>query len=121
MRDEMKFGDLVLFYHSNTQPPGVAGVARVVKEAYPDDTAEDRQSSYYDKKAMQSGRGNVWVRVDVELVGIFPHFVALDHMRSDPVLAGLMVTQKGCRLSVQPVAKKHFDQICRLGGYPVEV
>jgi predicted RNA-binding protein with PUA-like domain len=121
MRDEMKFGDLVLFYHSNTHPPGVAGIARIVKEAYPDDTAEDRQSPYYDKKAMESGRGNVWVRVDVELVGIFARFVALDDMRSEPTLAGLMVTQKGCRLSVQPVDQKHFLYICQLGGSQIKV
>ena len=100
MRDGMKKGDQVLFYHSNAEPPGVAGVCCVVKEGYPDDTAD----------------GAAWVMVDVEFVKKFKRFVALDELKDDKKLQGMLVVKKGMRLSVQPVNKAHFDEVCRLGS-----
>ena len=115
MRDEMKLGDLALFYHSNANPPGVAGVMRVVREAYSDDTAEQTSNPYYDPKTMRAGKSNPWVRVDLELVEKFAREVSLAELREDARLEGLMVTRKGSRLSIQPVEKKHFLHICCLG------
>ncbi len=115
MRDDMQLGDLALFYHSNANPPGVAGIMRVVREAYPDDTAEDEKSPYFDAKWVAAGKPNRWVRVDLELVEKFAQEVSLQALRADTKLAGLMVTRKGCRLSIQPVEKRHFLRICKLG------
>ena len=116
MRDEMKVGDVALFYHSNANPPGVAGIMQVVREAYADDTAEDPNSSYFDAKWVAAGKPNRWVRVDLKLLEKFPREVSLQELREDACLVGLMVTRKGVRLSIQPVDKKHFLHICRLGG-----
>jgi predicted RNA-binding protein with PUA-like domain len=113
MRDEMNVGDLVLFYHSNANPPGVAGVARVCKAAYPDPTQFDRRSRYFDEKS--SRQEPRWLMVDVEFVEKFPAIVSLDELKSEPNLDGLLVTKRGQRLSIQPVDKPHFELICRLG------
>ncbi|MFU8779862.1 MAG: EVE domain-containing protein [Kiritimatiellia bacterium] len=115
MRDAMRVGDLALFYHSNATPPGVVGVMRVVREGYPDDTAADKTSPYFDAKAAAAGKSNPWVRVDLELVEKFPVAVRLEQLRAEPALAGLMVTRKGSRLSVQPVEQNHFVHICHMG------
>ena len=115
MRDDMRVGDLALFYHSNANPPGVAGIMRVVREGYPDDTAENASSPYYDEKTMVAGKPNPWVRVDLAIVEKFSHEVSLQTLRDDSKLDGLLVTRKGSRLSVQPVEKSHFEHICRLG------
>ena len=114
MRDEMKCGDRALFYHSNTTPPGVAGVMRVVREAYPDDTALDPASPYHDPRS-RDGR-TVWVRVDLAFEARLPTFVSLDRMKADPALEGMLVTRRGMRLSVQPVEPAHFAHVLRLGG-----
>jgi len=113
MRDTMKLGDLVLFYHSNAKPPGIAGIAKVCSKAYPDPTARDEQSGYYDPKA--SKEKPIWMMVDVAFVEKFDHFVALDELRKDNKLSDLLVLKRGMRLSIQPVEKKHFDQIRKLG------
>src|SRR5690606_13531408 len=84
MRDQMRVGDLVLFYHSNADPPGVAGVGRICREAYPDHTALDPASEYHDPRATP---GNpIWCMVDVEFVEKFPRLVSLDEMRAHPDL-----------------------------------
>ena len=118
MRDDMQVGDLALFYHSNTKPPGVAGVCRVVKEAYPDHTAQDPKSNYYDPKA--SPDNPRWVMVEVQWLAEFPTYVSLDMLKaeSEPgaALDGLLVTRRGSRLSITPVEKKHFNHICKMGG-----
>ena len=92
----MKKGDLVLFYHSNAEPPGVAGVCRVVKEGY------------LEKKPS-------WMMMDVEFVSKFKRFVALDELKADKKLQGMLVIKRGMRLSVQPVDKEHFDEVVNLG------
>lgn len=108
----MKVGELVLFYHSSTEPPGVVGLARVVKEAYPDHFAFDRKSAYYDAKTKPEAPR--WFMVDLEFAERFPGTLSLERLKSDPKLKTMVVTQRGSRLSVQPVDKAHFDRVCRL-------
>jgi predicted RNA-binding protein with PUA-like domain len=112
MRDDMKVGDRVLFYHSNASPPGVAGIAEVSRAAYPDHTALDPQDEYYDPKA--TAEDPRWYMVDVAFVEKFENFVPLDELKSRRTFAGMLVTGKS-RLSVQPVDRKHFDAVVRLG------
>jgi predicted RNA-binding protein with PUA-like domain len=114
MRDEMAVGDLVLFYHSNADPPGVAGVARVVSPSYPDPTQFDPRSEYHDPKASETEPR--WWLVDVEFVEQLPNLVSLSALKADPKLRGMWVTQRGMRLSVQPVEKEHFRHVLRCGG-----
>ncbi|MCA9607672.1 MAG: EVE domain-containing protein [Myxococcales bacterium] len=115
MRDEMAVGDLVLFYHSNAKPPGVAGIARVCSESYPDPTQFDRKSKYYDEKATKDEPR--WSLVDVEHVETFDALVSLDELKSHAdELDGLMVIKRGIRFSVQPVDAKHFAKILKLAG-----
>lgn len=109
----MQVGDLALFYHSNADPPGVAGVARVCREAYPDDSQFKPKSHYYDAASKKDDPR--WSMVDVEFVEVFPHFVALEALKSDAKLEGMLVCKKGMRLSVQPVEPAHFEHVLRLG------
>jgi predicted RNA-binding protein with PUA-like domain len=111
MRDDMKIGDMVLFYHSNTKPPGVVGLARVCREGYPDHTAFDKKDKHYDPKSDPDKP--TWIMVDVEFVEKFPGVVSLDDLKADPSLDGMLVTRRGQRLSIQPVEKKHFDTVCK--------
>jgi predicted RNA-binding protein with PUA-like domain len=113
MRDEMRIGDLVLFYHSNATPPGVAGVARVSRAAYPDHTAWDRKDPHYDPKSTEAKP--IWMMVDVSFEEAFPEVVALDTLKAAPELDGMLVTRRGQRLSVQPVAAEHFRFVRKLG------
>jgi predicted RNA-binding protein with PUA-like domain len=116
LRDELKLGDLVLYYHSNADPPGVAGICRVSRESYPDPTALDPSDPHYDPKA--TAAQPIWMAVDVEMVEKFPQLVSLDVLRAQPKLADLMVLRRGMRLSIQPVDPKHMDLIRRLGTGP---
>ena len=112
MRDEMKIGDEVLFYHSNAKPPGVAGTAKVVKESYPDFTAFDANSKYYDPKSSQENPR--WFMVDIKLQKKFKRLLPLDELREIKALEKMELLRKGSRLSVQPVSKKEFDTILKL-------
>jgi predicted RNA-binding protein with PUA-like domain len=112
MRDEMKIGDLVLFYHSSAEPTGVAGIGRVCSAPYPDATQFVKKSPYYDATAKADDPR--WILVDVEHVETFPGVVTLETIKADPKLAGIHVTRKGNRLSVQPVEPAHFDRIVEL-------
>jgi len=114
MRDDMKVGDFVLFYHSNCKPPHVAGVARVCREAYPDFTALDSDSNYFDPKA--SPDNPRWMMVDIEAVKGFPNVVPLGDMRENVQLEGMPLLLRGQRLSVQPVSSDHFETVCQMGG-----
>jgi predicted RNA-binding protein with PUA-like domain len=113
MRDEMRVGDLALFYHSNANPSGVAGICRVCRESHPDYTALDKKSPYFDPKATQEKP--IWMMVEVEFVEKFPHFVSLHELRNHPQLRDLRILEKGSRLSITPVEKKHFEIIRTLG------
>ena len=109
----MKSGDLVLFYHSSTEPPGVAGIARVCREAYPDPTQFDPEDHHYDAKSNRDAPR--WDMVDVELVEKLPRYVPLETLKSDAGLAGMLVAKRGMRLSVQPVSREHFRRVLALG------
>jgi len=109
----MKVGDQVLFYHSSADPPGVAGLARVCRDAYPDFTSWDPKSKYYDEKSTPDSPR--WSMVDVEFVEKFLHFIPLDQLRQTRGLEDMLVIRRGMRLSVQPVTPKEFELICRLG------
>jgi len=119
MRDEMKVGNLVLFYHSNAEPPAVVGLARVCEEAYPDHTAWDRKNDHFDQKSTPNNP--VWVMVDLEFVEKFPKSVSLPKLREAHGLDELLVTRRGQRLSIQPVAKTHFQKILALAGSKAKV
>jgi predicted RNA-binding protein with PUA-like domain len=113
MRDDMRVGDGVLFYHSNAKPPGVAGIARVCREAYPDHTAFEPTSNYFDPKSERESPR--WLMVDVEFVEAFSELIPLDTLRETPGLEEMMVIKRGIRLSVQPVSRKEFDTVAKLG------
>lgn len=114
MRDEMKTGDLVLFYHSNAEPPGVVGVAKVVKEAYPDATQFDPTEQHYDPKSKRENPP--WLMVDLGFVEKFKRVISLEDLRSHKELADMLVLRKGQRLSLMPVDAKHFDRVRELGN-----
>ena len=114
MRDAMKVGDLVLFYHSNTEVPGIAGLARVSSPARPDPTQFDPASDYYDPKS--SPTDPRWLLVDVTWEADFPHFVPLETLKADPRLDGLLILRRGNRLSITPVEERHFRRLRTLGG-----
>ncbi|MDP6149410.1 MAG: EVE domain-containing protein [Candidatus Thalassarchaeaceae archaeon] len=113
MRDKMKNGDLVFFYHSNCKPPHIAGIAKVCKEAYPDFTAQDPDSNYFDPKA--SPENPRWMMVDIEPV-LELNPLGLPELRENPALEGMPLLQRGQRLSVQPVTAEHFAIVCQMGG-----
>lgn len=113
MRDEMQVGDLALFYHSNAEPSGVAGVMKIVKAGYPDSFAFKAGHKYFDEKS--NAAKPVWYMVDVEFVEKFPAILPLSAIKIDPELDGIMVAQKGSRLSIQPLTKKHFERILKIG------
>ena len=114
MRDEMKNGDLVLFYHSNCNPPGVVGIAEVVKEAYPDHTAWDPNDKHFDPRSTKDKP--IWFMVEVRWKQAFKRFVSLRELKATPELKDMKVVQRGQRLSVQPVTRDEFDKVCQMGS-----
>ena len=112
MRDRMKVGDSALFYHSNAKPPGVAGIVRISKKAYPDHFAFDKKNPYYDPKSDPDNPR--WFMVDVEFVEAFQEVVPLNELKARPGL-GEMALIKRARLSVQPVTKEEFQIIRKMG------
>ncbi|MCR9115613.1 MAG: EVE domain-containing protein [bacterium] len=114
MRDDMKVGDLVLFYHSNANPPGIAGVAKIVKEAYPDFTAWDKSNKHYDPKS--SPENPRWCMVDLQFVEQFDELLGLPDLREVKSLKNMELLRKGSRLSVQPVRKAEFNTILKLAA-----
>ena len=109
MRDEMKIGDSVLFYHSNTKPPHVVGIAEVVREGYPDHTAFDSKEKYFDSKSDPDNPR--WYMVDIRAVRRLPAIVSLEQLKNEARLKDMKVTQRGQRLSVQPVTAKEFQVV----------
>ncbi len=114
LRDEIKVGDPVLFYHSSCAEPAVVGTAIVVREAYPDHTAFDPQSDYYDAKS--TAENPRWVMVDIKLVKKLPRPVTITELRTHHELTELPLLKKGNRLSVQPVTAQQFTFIVKLAG-----
>jgi predicted RNA-binding protein with PUA-like domain len=116
MRDDMQVDDPVLFYASNASPSGVTGVARIARAGYPDQFAWTKGHTYFDE-ASTPGKP-IWYMVDVAFVERFPAVVPLDTLKKTKGLERMMVTQKGSRLSVQPVTKSEFDIVVRIGRAP---
>ena len=114
MRDEMRVGNLALFYHSNTEPIGIVGLAKVAGLPYPDPTQFDKKSMYYDPRATKEKP--IWFLVDFRFVKKFKRMIALAELKASPFFADMLVTQKGSRLSIQPVAEKHFEKILKLAN-----
>ena len=113
---QMRVGDSVLFYHSACKIPGVAGIASVVREAYPDTVQFDSDSAYFDPKSpLEQPR---WMQVDIQAVQPLT-LVTLQTLRADPLLEGLLTLQRGNRLSVTPVAEPHYQRILELGAHTV--
>jgi len=113
MRDDMKAGDKVLFYASNADPSGVTGVAEIVREAYADKFATKKGHKYFDEKA--TAENPIWSMVDIGFVEKFSEIVPLDTLKKTPGLEKMVVTQKGSRLSIQPVTKSEFDIVVKMG------
>ncbi len=109
MTQGMKLGDLALYYHSNAEPSGIAGVCEIVKLAYPDPTQFDAKSEYFDEGATVDAPR--WFMVDVGFVERFKSVISLDAMKANPALEGMLVLQKGTRLSITPVTEAHFDAV----------
>lgn len=112
MRDEMKLGDLVLFYHSNAVPPGVSGLAKVSKTSHPDPTQFDEKSEYYDPKATKEKPR--WFMVEVEFVEKFDRLISLNELKETKGLENMPVVQKGSRLSINPVSASEFKIITQM-------
>lgn len=112
IRDDMKVGDGVLFYHSNANPPGVAGLARISRAAHPDPTARDAQSHYYDPKSTDEDPR--WFMVEIEFVDRFDELIPLSTIRDAPGLEDMLLNKKS-RLSVQPVTEAEFELVQGMG------
>jgi predicted RNA-binding protein with PUA-like domain len=114
MRDEMKVGDLILFYHSSCEIPGVAGIAKVSSAPYPDSTQFDKKSEYFDPKATPENPR--WILIDVSFEKDLRSFVSLEEIRNFPELSKMRLLQKGNRLSILPVSEEEFKFILKLGS-----
>ena len=112
MRDDMKLGDQVLLYHSNAKPPGIVGVATIVKESYVDHTAFDKNDKHYDAKSKEDNPR--WFMVDIQFEQKFKELISLDFLRTVKSLEGMELLRKGSRLSVQPVTRKQFNAILKI-------
>ncbi len=112
MRDSMKVGDLAFFYHSNCPVPGIVGIMKIAKAAYPDATALDPKSKYYDPQStLERPR---WLGVDVQLIHTFSKPIALSTLRQHPGLHTMMVLKKGNRLSITPVTPLEWETVLTL-------
>lgn len=110
MRDDMRTGDLCFLYHSNAgDETGIAGIAKVASSPYPDPTQFEKSSHYFDETSTKENPR--WQLVDVAFVKRFAEVIPLAALKADPQLEGMMLLQKGSRLSVQPVSEKHFHYI----------
>jgi predicted RNA-binding protein with PUA-like domain len=113
LRDRIKIGDLLLFYHSNIADPAAVGIAEVVREGYPDFTALDPESDHFDPRS--SAENPLWFMVDVRFVRELPRPVTLAQMRDDPALSGMPLLSRS-RLSIQPVTVDQWREILLLAG-----
>ena len=112
MRDDMKVGDGVLFYHSNAKPPAAVGTAVIVREGYPDDTAWDPNSEHPDPKSTPDKP--IWYMVDIKAIASFDRPIPLREIKATPGLENMALV-KNSRLSVQPVTPQEWDIVTNLG------
>lgn len=114
LRDTIRLGDRVLFYHSNADPMAIVGTAEVVKTGYPDHTAFDPQDHHFDPKSKPDAP--TWFMVDVRLLQVFPKPVTRDELKACADLREMMVIRQGSRLSIQPVTAAEWRTVHRLAG-----
>ena len=114
IRDDMKIGDEILFYHSSCKEPGIVGIVKVVREAYPDHTAFDPEDKHYDPKSDPDNPR--WYMVDIALVRKFAQIIPLTALRehAEKSLSDMVLLRRGNRLSVMPVTKKHWNRILKM-------
>ncbi|MCE3011070.1 MAG: EVE domain-containing protein [Proteobacteria bacterium] len=112
MMKEMQLGDIVLFYHSNAEPPGIAGLAKVTTLAQPDPSQFDKKSESFDPKA--TAQKPNWFCVEVGFERKFKNLISLDELRKNSKLQNLLVLKKGQRLSIQPVEKTDYLEILKM-------
>ena len=114
LRDSIKKGDTAFFYHSSCEHPGIAGIVRVVKRGYPDETAFDPKHHHYDADSRRSEPR--WFVVDIKLVRKLKRLVTLDELRkhAGAALSDLVLLRRGNRLSVMPVSKANWDFVLTL-------
>ena len=112
MRDDMKIGDQVFFYHSNCDLPGIVGIAEVVRESYPDFTAFDPDDKHFDPKSNTAKP--TWFMVDVKFVRKFKHTISLQELKQCEALNDLALVRRGNRLSIMPVSQQQWDFIVGL-------
>lgn len=112
MRDEMRKGDQVFFYHSNCETPGIAGIAKIVREGYPDPTAFDPRDKHFDPKSAPDNPR--WFLVDVQFVRKLKRVIPLSELKAEPALEDLQLVRRGNRLSIMPVTKKQWDHILKM-------
>jgi len=113
MRDEMKKGDEILFYHSNTKPPGIAGTMVVASGPYADPSQFQKKSKYYDEKSTKDNPR--WILVDVKFQSEFKNYISLEVLKAEKNLENMKILQKGNRLSITPVTAREFKHIVELG------
>ncbi|HYG75452.1 MAG TPA: EVE domain-containing protein [Planctomycetota bacterium] len=114
MRDQMKLGDGVLFYHSNAEPPAIMGIAEVSKESHPDPTQFDSKSDYYDAKSKKDSP--TWMMVDIKFVEAFKRPLTLPELKKAKGLEKMLLLRKGQRLSVMPVSSEEWKRVLALAG-----
>ena len=112
MRDQMRKGDRIFFYHSNCAEPGIVGIAKVAREGYPDPTAFDPEDKHYDAKSDPDNPR--WFLVDVKYVRKTKRTISLQELKLHPELEELALVRRGNRLSVMPVSDEHWDFILSL-------
>lgn len=112
MRDGMQKGDLAFFYHSSCAQPGIAGIVKIARTAYPDHTAWDPKNEHFDPKS--SPANPIWVMVDVKLEREFTHLLPLTAIKANPALKGMPLVQRGTRLSVLPVTEKEWRALLKM-------
>ena len=112
MRDDMRIGDEVFFYHSNCKEPGIVGLMKVASKPYPDPTQFDKNSNYYDPKS--DPENPRWCLVDVAYKRKLKRTITLAEIKETRGLDGLLLTRKGNRLSIMPIEKKHWDKLLSL-------
>lgn len=112
MRDQMKIGDQVFFYHSNCALPAIVGIAEVVKESYPDFTAFDPNNKHFDPKSKPDKP--TWFMVDVRFVRKLRRPISLQEIKRQPQLSELALVKRGNRLSIMPVTEQQWETILEL-------
>ena len=114
MRDDMRVGDGVLFYHSSAKPMAVSGTAHTVGEGYPDSTAWDASEKHYDPKSTPDNP--IWMMVDIKADQQFARPVTLQEIKENPRLESMLLARRGMRLSVQPVTQEEWDEVISMGN-----